>query len=79
MIHVEFLARVVVPGMRHLQYLINQSRLHDHNERPYQGLDNRTFGAMENPLTVLPFQPDEVVCHERLGGLLKHYECSLAA
>jgi putative transposase len=38
-----------------------------HIERPHQGKDNRPLMVVQTPTT------GEIVCRERLGGLLKHY------
>jgi len=41
-------------------------------DRPHQGLGNLQIGAT-NPAEV-ERTPADLVCQERLGGLLKHYE-----
>jgi hypothetical protein len=46
--------------------LINQYKEHYHTERPHQGLDNE---IIEPP----PPGKGEIVCRERLGGLLRYY------
>jgi hypothetical protein len=44
-----------------------------HQHRPHQGLDNRPLGWTETAAEAdRPL--DEVVCQERLGGLLRHYQ-----
>jgi hypothetical protein len=48
---------------------------HSNDERQHQGIGNVLLGG-----TGPPPDPgdtislDEILCHERLGGLLKHYE-----
>jgi putative transposase len=72
-IKTECLDHFVVFGDKHLRYLIDRYLAHYHLERPHQGLGNRPLSAADDPPATLPFPPSEVVCSERLGGLLKHY------
>jgi hypothetical protein len=45
-----------------------------HGERPHQGVGNVPLPyAAEDESRILPFPSGEVMCRERLGGLLKHY------
>jgi putative transposase len=68
----ECLDHFVVLGEEHLRYLVREFVEHYNKERPHQNKGNLPLG-MEKP-------PDignvvgQVVCHERLGGLLRHYE-----
>ena len=62
----ECLRRMLVFGERHLEYLIDEYIQHYHGERAHQGLDNE---LIEPP----PHGEGEIVCQERLGGLLKFY------
>ena len=66
----ECLDHFVVFGEEHLRLLVF-SYLQFYNERrPHQGVGNV-------PLKVVADEPPsegEIVCHEQLGGLLKHYE-----
>jgi len=71
----EVLNQFVVFGEEHLRYLVNEWVAYYHAHRPHQGLGNVLIGAAQPPPEPLPeFRCDEVVCHESLGGLLKHYE-----
>lgn len=63
----EALDRMMIFGERHLEYVINQYMEHYHTERPHQGLDNEIIEP-------LPQGTGQIVCHERLGGLLKSYQ-----
>jgi putative transposase len=45
-----------------------------HQVRPHQGLDNRPLGWTEPTMAETDQPLVEVVCHERLGGLLRHYQ-----
>ncbi len=62
----ECLNRMLIFGERHLEYLTNEFVQHYHKERAHQGLDNE---IIEPP----PQGTGEIVCQERLGGLLKFY------
>lgn len=62
----ECLDRMLIFGERHLEYVIAQSMEHYHTERPHQGIDNE---IIEPPAP----GEGEIVCQERLGGLLKSY------
>ena len=62
----ECLDRMLIFGERHLEYIVKEYMEHYHTERPHQGLDNE---MIEPP----PLGNGEIVCRERLGGLLKSY------
>src|SRR4030095_538105 len=55
-------------GPAHMDHLVREYVEHYHTERPHQGKGNA-------PLTGPPSSPveGEVVCRERLGGVLRHY------
>ena len=58
----------IILGEKHLHYLVHEFVNYYHQLRPHQGKDNELL------LTSLPQPTDgEVLCEERLGGLLKHY------
>ncbi|MBL8758243.1 MAG: transposase [Phycisphaerae bacterium] len=81
-------------GLRHLDYLAAEFVRHYHEHRPHQGMGNRLLpepklraargrsppqrGSRNRapPPDLLPV--GRVVCHQRLGGVLKHYERSAA-
>jgi putative transposase len=65
----ECLDHFVVVGKPHLDYVVREFLRYYHEERPHQGLGNVPPII---PLTPIECQGD-VVCHERLGGLLKIY------
>jgi putative transposase len=70
----ECLDHFVVFGEKHLRHLLSDYLAYYHHFRPHQGLDNRPLGWME-PAVAERDQPlGEVVCQERLGGLLRHYQ-----
>jgi putative transposase len=67
----ECLDHFVVFGDQHLRYLIDEYVAHYHTERPHQGKGNVPLtGATEAPASV---STNDIVCDERLGGLLRHY------
>ena len=70
----ECLNHFIVLGERHLNHLISQYVEHYHTERPHRGLDigNELLVPMKPPDDNVP-SPDKLVCHERLGGLLKSF------
>ena len=57
---------MLIFGERHLEYVIREYMEHYHTERPHQGIGNE---IIEPP----PQSEGEIVCQERLGGLLKSY------
>ena len=71
----ECLNRMILFGEHHVRHVIDQYVEHYNTERPHKGLDYRRPMAPEGPL---PCRNGPVLCHERLGGLLKSY-CRSAA
>jgi len=62
----ECLNKMLIFGEAHLRYVVSSYIDHYHQERPHQGIGNRIIDP--------PPQGDgEIVCHRRLGGLLKSY------
>ncbi len=71
----EVLNHFFIFGEKHLRYLISSWLDYYHRFRPHQGLGNTLLTEPNPP----PKSADaiirnEIVCHERLGGLLKHYQ-----
>jgi len=62
----ECLNRMLIFGERHLEYVIKEHMEHCHTERAHQGIGNE---IIEPP----PQGEGEIVCRERLGGLLNFY------
>jgi hypothetical protein len=57
---------MLIFGEAHLRYCISEFATHYHAERAHQGLDNTIIEP--------PSQGSgQIVCQERLGGLLKFY------
>jgi len=70
----ECLDHFIIPGERHLRYLVQEYVRYDHAARPRQSLGNLPPDMREVPEEASAIGPDDVVCHEWLGGLLRHYE-----
>ena len=77
----ECLDHFIVFGHKHMDVLCQEFKIHYHEERPHQGLDNELIGEtktrkrkskskMDQPATT---SLAEIRCKERLGGLLKSY------
>ena len=65
----------IVLGEKHLRILRKQWLAYYHTARPHQGLGNVPIGkAVPPPDPIGDFCLEDVICHESLGGLLKHYE-----
>ena len=68
----ECLARLILFGPGHLRRALNEFVAHYRIERPHQGLGNRVLTASASE----PPKDGDVVCDERLGGLLRSYRRS---
>jgi putative transposase len=69
----ECLDHFIVFGRRHLDYLISEYVEHYHTERPHQAKGNLPLTGAGPPRRFTGAPPGKIVCHERLGGLLRHY------
>jgi putative transposase len=69
----ECLDHFVVIGEAHLRHILSEYLVYYHQFRPHQGLGNRPPGAPESATAEADRPLREVVCQERLGGLLRHY------
>lgn len=71
----EVLNHFIAFGEEHLRHLLREWLFYYHHFRPHQGLGNELI--TESPLPPA-LRDDEggmtIECHQRLGGLLKHYE-----
>jgi hypothetical protein len=61
-------------GEKHLRYLIQEHVRYYHALRPHQSLGNLPPLLTRPPDPVNSLGPADVVCHELLGGVLRHYE-----
>jgi putative transposase len=75
----EVLNHFIVFGEKHLRHILDEWTTHYHTHRPHQGLGNVPMGAsLPPPEPRESFRLEDVVCHESLGGLLKHYQRAAA-
>lgn len=71
----EVLNHFIALGEKQLRWIFKEWLAYYHRWRPHRGLDNVPIS--ESPVSPdLPddFSAEDIVCHETLGGLLKHYE-----
>jgi putative transposase len=74
-IKAECLNHFIVFGENHLWHIVNEWVSYYHKCRPHQGLGNVPIDTPLPPAAPIEdFRFEDVVCHESLGGLLKHYE-----
>jgi transposase InsO family protein len=66
----ECLAQIIPLGEQHLRHAVKEYTEHYHVERNHQGLDNRRIERQRGVVDM----NSAVACHERLGGVLNHYE-----
>ena len=62
----ESLSKMIIFGEKHLRYCIDQYLIHYHTARPHTGLNHDMIDPQ-------PLGNGKIVCHERLGGLLKSW------
>ena len=65
----ECLNRMMILGEGHLRRVIAEYMAHYHTERPHQGLGGRLI----EPDARVARADGEIVCRQRLGGLLRYY------
>ncbi len=63
----ECLERIIFFGPRRFRHAVSAYIEHYNVERPHQGIGNVALSGPSSP------RLGRVCCHERLGGLLKHY------
>jgi putative transposase len=69
----ECLDQFVVMGTRHLDHPTAEFAAHYLRERPHLGLGSRTPAGPPVKIRRSPPAPADVVCEQRLGGVLMHY------
>lgn len=69
----ECLDHFVILGQRHFDHLISEFVEYYLTHRPHQSLGNLPLGTRVPPAEKM-LQADEIICRERLGGLLRNYE-----
>ena len=60
----------VILREKHLNHVVLEFLVHYHTERPHQGIGNVPVRGMAEQ----DGEGSEIICRERLGRLLKHYE-----
>jgi len=71
----ECLDQFIVFGEAHLRHIVQAWLAHYHFQRPHQGLGNVPIQAdRPPPIPIEHFNLEDIICHESLGGLLKHFE-----
>jgi putative transposase len=78
----ECLDHFLICGEGHLRHVVNEFLADYNEERPHQSRGNVLLPDAEaddaGEPRVLPFPAGAVRCHERLGGLLRHYHRTAA-
>jgi hypothetical protein len=71
----EVLNHFIIFGEEHLRHILDEWTTYYHTQRPHRGLGNVPISSLLPPPEPLEsLRLEDVVCHESLGGLLKHYE-----
>ncbi len=70
----EALDYFVVFGEDHLNHIVSEFVEYYNTLRPHQGLANVPLSGTVPEEQSSTVDPDEIVCRELLGGVLKHYE-----
>jgi putative transposase len=69
----ECLDHFVFFGEKHLSHVVREYERYYNEARPHQGLGNKPLGDWPEPAPAEVVRLEDVVCEERLGGLLKSY------
>jgi putative transposase len=71
----ECMNHFIVFGESHLRHIMERWPTYYHKSCPHQGLGNVPIDYdLPPPAPLSQFKLEDVVCHESLGGLLRHYE-----
>jgi putative transposase len=71
----ECMDKFIVFSREHLDHVCREYVEHYHVERPHQAMENRPLTGTGSA----PPNTGEVICRERLGGVLRHYHRAAAA
>ena len=77
-LQVESLDHFIVLGEKHLVHIVREYEKYYNEVRPHSARDNLPLSMDKPPDEVKCLGPKDVVCHERLGGLLRYYERKVA-
>jgi len=69
----ECLEHFIVFGEAHLRYFVEEYVEFHNTVRPHQGVGNKPLGWTDTSERDESVPLDEVICDDRLGGLLRHY------
>lgn len=75
----ECLNRFIAFGLTHLDYLVREYAAFYNELRPHQRKGNKPLRGVWPEVDDPPSGVEELVCRERLGGVLRHYERKAAA
>ena len=70
----ECLNRFICFGQEHLDHIVSEYTDYYNELRPHQSLDNQPLQGKWTLVDDPPVSQEKVVCQQRLGGVLKHYE-----
>jgi putative transposase len=71
----ECLNHFIVFGESHLRHILKSWLSFYHQFRPHQGIGNVPIDpVIPAPVPINEFHLEDIVCHESLGGLLRHYQ-----
>lgn len=70
----ECLNRFIAFGLKHFDYLVEEYVRYYNELRPHQRKENKPLLGVWQDSNVSPHNQEQIVCHRRLGGVLKHYE-----
>jgi len=74
----ECLNRFYAFGLKHLDYLVAEYVRYYNEWRPHQRKDNKPLLGKWPATNDPPDDSENIVCHTRLGGVLRHYERAAA-
>ena len=72
-IKTECLDHFVILGEAHLRHIVSQFVAYYREDRPHQAKVNQPLVGESSPETSDVIRYEDIVCHKRLGGLLKTY------
>lgn len=70
----ECLNRFICFGHEHLDHIVSEYADFYNKDRPHQSLENKTLQGPWPSVNDPPKSKSEIVVHDRLGGVLRHYE-----
>lgn len=74
----ECLNRFIAFGLKHLDYLVEEYVSYYNELRPHSRKEDKPLLGVWQDNHDPPSEQEQIVCHERLGGVLKHFERTAA-